>query len=33
MRLSWVMWLVPACFALAAVFLVEEIMKRRTSRP
>lgn len=29
MRLSWVMWLVPACFALAAIFLVEEIVKRR----
>jgi TRAP-type C4-dicarboxylate transport system permease small subunit len=26
MRLSYVMWLVPACFALAAVFLVEEIV-------
>lgn len=33
MRLSWVMWLVPACFALAAVFLVEEIVKRRDPRP
>lgn len=29
MRLSWVMWLVPACFALAAVFLVEEIVRGR----
>jgi TRAP-type C4-dicarboxylate transport system permease small subunit len=29
MRLSWVMWLVPACFALAAVFLVEEIANER----
>ena len=27
MRLSWVMWLVPACFALAAAFLVEEIVR------
>ncbi len=33
MRLSYAMWLVPACFALAAVFLVEEIVKQRTSRP
>ena len=33
MRLSWVMWLVPACFALAAVFLVEEIARRREPRP
>jgi TRAP-type C4-dicarboxylate transport system permease small subunit len=32
MRLSYAMWLVPACFALAAVFLVEEIFKRRASR-
>jgi TRAP-type C4-dicarboxylate transport system permease small subunit len=29
MRLSWVMWLVPACFALAAVFLLEEIVRGR----
>jgi TRAP-type C4-dicarboxylate transport system permease small subunit len=27
MRLSYVMWLVPLCFALAAVFLVEEIVR------
>ena len=27
MRLSYAMWLVPACFALAAIFLVEEIVK------
>ncbi len=33
MRLSYVMWLVPACFALAAVFLAEEILKRREKRP
>ena len=32
MRLSYVMWLVPACFALAAIFLVEEIVKRRDPR-
>jgi TRAP-type C4-dicarboxylate transport system permease small subunit len=30
MRLSWIMWLVPAAFALAAVFLVEEIAKGLT---
>jgi TRAP-type C4-dicarboxylate transport system permease small subunit len=29
LRLSYVMWLVPACFALAAVFLVEEIARGR----
>ena len=33
MRLAYIMWLVPACFALAAVFLVEEILKRRAPRP
>jgi TRAP-type C4-dicarboxylate transport system permease small subunit len=32
LRLSYVMWLVPACFALAAVFLVEEIVKPRTPK-
>jgi TRAP-type C4-dicarboxylate transport system permease small subunit len=25
--LSWTMWLVPACFVLAAIYLVEEIAK------
>ena len=29
MRLSYAMWLVPACFALAAIFLIEEIVKGR----
>ncbi|MBL8664715.1 MAG: TRAP transporter small permease [Candidatus Odyssella sp.] len=33
MRLSYVMWLVPACFVLAALFLVEEIVRRREPRP
>lgn len=33
MRLSYAMWLVPVCFALAAVFLAEEILKRREPRP
>ena len=27
--LSWVMWLVPAAFAIAIVFLVEEIVRGR----
>lgn len=30
--LSWTMWLVPAGFALAALFQVEEIVKRRKRR-
>ena len=33
MRLSYAMWLVPACFALAALFLAEEIVRRREPRP
>ncbi|MCW5774443.1 MAG: TRAP transporter small permease, partial [Rhodospirillaceae bacterium] len=30
--LSWTMWLVPAGFALAAIFLIEEIAKGRKRR-
>jgi TRAP-type C4-dicarboxylate transport system permease small subunit len=31
--LSWIMWLVPAGFALGAIFLVEEIFRGRERRP
>ena len=31
--LSWVMWLVPAAFAIAIVFLVEEIARGRKAGP
>jgi len=32
MPLSWIMWLVPACFGLAIVFLLEEIARGK-NRP
>jgi TRAP-type C4-dicarboxylate transport system permease small subunit len=31
--ISWVIWLVPAGFALAAVFMLEELARRRGRRP
>lgn len=31
--LSWIMWLVPAAFAFAAVFLVEEIVRGQKRGP
>ena len=33
MPLSWIMWLVPAGFAIGAIFLVDEILGDRKRRP